>query len=90
MPADGGKVLKGLAVLAPCTFGIYLIHEHPLINRVLWSDWWPNLGISYDNPWLIPAAIGFSILVFLSCAGIDLLRQGLTKIISKITKKQTI
>ena len=90
MPADGGWLQKGLAKLAPCTFGIYLIHEHPLANRLLWSDWWPNLGISYDNPWLIPTAIGFSILVFITCAGIDLLRQCLLKLITKITKLQTL
>ena len=80
---EGGWLLKGLAALAPYTFGVYLIHEHPLVRQVVWCDWWPSLGISYDDPWMIPAAIGFSICIFLLCAGMDFFRQVFIKLIKR-------
>ena len=29
---------KGIALLAPLTFGVYLLHEHPLLRTWLWGD----------------------------------------------------
>lgn len=62
-----------ISKLAPYTFGIYLCHEHPAMRAFLWSEMLPQ----YIFCPLIVMTLLYSILLFLSCAGIDLIREKL-------------
>ena len=70
---------RALASLAPCTFGIYLIHDHPVVRQLLWEDGWARTGIDSGSPWLIPAMLLACCLIFLICAGMDGCRQWVRK-----------
>ena len=66
-------------LIASTTFGIYLIHEYPIIRHYLWNS---QYGISevYNKPLAILVAMGFVLSVFISCIFLDIVRQGLFKI----------
>lgn len=75
----GQKLGKVIVYVASLSFGVYLVHEQPLISRqfirgnfVAFSDY-PTLGMIF-------ALIGTVILVFVICAAIDAVRQFLFKI----------
>lgn len=67
---------KLLTSLAPLTFGVYLVSEHPIINNKLWRQWfdWASL---MESVWLIPVMILSVVLIFLVSAGIDRCRAAL-------------
>lgn len=60
--------------IASTTFGVFLIHDHYLIRPILWVDIFKN--VSYQNTFLIiPYSILVTIIVFVICSIIDLIRQ---------------
>lgn len=66
-------VLCWIARLAPYTFGVYLIHEHPFVkgqlrNRFLWI-------YSLDPVTSVLCAVAVSAAIFLVCAGLDFVRS---------------
>ena len=61
-------------VIASTTFGIYLIHDHALSRPLLWHDVFGNSQYQ-DSLFLIPYSIVVVIVVYVSCAAIDLVRQ---------------
>ena len=71
-----GWLEKTVKVLAPASFGVYLIHLHPLVRNFLLLDRFKSLA---DCPaWaMIPLVLGLTLGIYLACSGIDLLRHWL-------------
>lgn len=66
--------------IASTTFGVYLIHENPLVKHYLYhavlkSDFFVN------SPLLLPYLIAGSLAIFAACSVIELLRKRIFKII---------
>lgn len=69
---------KPFVVLAPYTFGVYLIHENHFISFHLWQGAYSPLHLI--NSWnLVPYIIILSISIFLICAFIDAIRSYIVK-----------
>lgn len=60
-------------VLASCAFGVYLIHENPMVCHELWQH--NYLLEALPTPALYVAAVGIAAGVYLACAIVDLVRQ---------------
>lgn len=65
-----GKLAHRISRIAPYTFGVYLIHDFPIIRKLLW----PYLLKTYNFAPYVIAGLLFSLLVFLSCIVIDSIR----------------
>lgn len=65
---------KWVNLIASTTFGIYLIHENPLIRFVLWIDLLKCNEVIYAQ-YFIPLAFCWIITIFVVCSIIDLIRQ---------------
>ena len=65
---------KFINTLAGTTFGIYLIHENQLLNKVIWHKLF-QFDLFLDSKFLFAYMIFAIVIVFLVCAGIDWLRQ---------------
>ncbi|MCL2735238.1 MAG: acyltransferase [Propionibacteriaceae bacterium] len=63
-------------LIASTTFGIYLIHEHPLMRTYIWSRLAPaeHFGEGSQFFWYAPLCVA---TVFLACMVLDLARQWL-------------
>ena len=65
---------KWINVAASATFGVYLIHDHAIVRRLLWIEWFQNS--QYQESWiLIPYSVMTVIIVYVVCSLVDLLRQ---------------
>lgn len=74
-------------LLGSTTFGIYLVHENPFFNRVLWHKIF-KMDIFLESKLLFPYMLFVVIITFISCAIIDLLRQKFVeRLIFKIIDK---
>lgn len=76
--------------LAPLAFGVYLIHNHYLIRKILFEPSIEYLTGMYKNQWLtlIGLLALFAILVFLICLGIEKIRQTIcTPLVNAIERK---
>ena len=77
-----GKVLRAAVSLAPCTFGVYLIHEH-IELRYLWPQWMAasaegaSLLFVWNCLWKVA-------VVFLVCLLIDRLRAFVFQVLRKL------
>ena len=70
-PNKGGAII---AKAAPCTLGVYLIHENPIVRDWLWTrvgDWFPIPNVFY--------MILISLVVFCACALVERGRRLLFK-----------
>ncbi|MFI3604952.1 acyltransferase [Vagococcus fluvialis] len=69
--------------IASTTFAVYLIHEHPLVRKLLWSSFTSYFNL---NSPLKLAILGtsFCVVVFLTCTLIEISRQ---YVFSKIKNK---
>ena len=74
-------VRKGVELLAPLTFGIYLIHEQPEVRGLLWRGW-IRPGRFAQRPLLAVVLLGVAAAVFLSCALLECLRQKAFEVLS--------
>lgn len=57
-----------------CTFGVYLIHDHPLVRELLWEDWL-NWEEYFTSGSFILRILLSVVLVYVVCTGIEWLRQ---------------
>lgn len=76
----GKRACKWISVISPAAFGVYLIHMHPQIWRILLygSCAW----IASVKAWLLPfAVLGAAAAIFAVCAVIDLLRGRLFRLL---------
>lgn len=60
--------------ISGCTFGVYLIHDNPVIRQILWKQLL-HLADFFDSPVLIAMILGSVIAVFVGSTLIELLRQ---------------
>ena len=59
--------------VSSCTFGVYLIHDNPLVRQVLWTRIF-NIKEIYNSSLFIPYAFLIVLTVFLACTLIEFLR----------------
>lgn len=70
-----GRFADAVRKLAPCTFGVYLLHEHNLV-RYAWMNW---LGVEKvrGSFWFVPHMIGCVLLVYVIGTAVDMARAWL-------------
>ena len=67
---------KAINAVAGTTFGIYLIHDNPLMSRWIWKQLFRNA--EYINEWwFVLASIGEVVAIFAACMVIEFARQNL-------------
>ena len=74
-------VQKAVPLRSSLTFGVYLIHEQPEVRNFLWNKLLHPMNYA-ENPLLALYLSGIALLVFLSCALLEYLRQKASKILS--------
>lgn len=77
-----GKLAQLIRFVASCTFGVYLIHEHPAL-RYKWPQWFA-VSTYADSGFMILHLIGTVLVVFILCTIIEAIRK---KIMSFIIKQ---
>lgn len=60
--------------IASATFGVYLLHDSPLLRRYFWVDLFRN-SLFQNSNWIIIYSIGVCVLIYIGCTLIDLVRQ---------------
>lgn len=75
-------ITKIILFVAPLTFGVYLIHENPLVRTKLW-DFISKVFVGCSNKKILIYAILISLIIFAFCVLIDLIRSILFKPINK-------
>ena len=68
----------------PLLFSVYLIHHNILFLNVLWTGLNVTKYANLPTHILVSYTIGISLLIFICCVGVELLRIQLFKLISKI------
>lgn len=58
--------------MAASTFGVYLIHENPVVNDLLWTDWL-KVNSYFGKPYFGLYAISFVLLVYVLCTIADMI-----------------
>ena len=67
------KPNKFINNMALTMFGVYLIHDHPIVGNLLWHDLFKNAQFT-NSPYLFWHALWVIVTVFFVCAAIDWLR----------------
>lgn len=67
-----GRVADAIRLLAPCTFGVYLLHEHMLV-RYRWLEWLKADQVK-ESFLFLPHMIGCVLLVYGIGTAVDLAR----------------
>ncbi len=78
---------KVINTISSTTFGVYLIHDNPIIRLFLWEI---IVGCTQysDKPYMIVSCIGTTLLIFVACSIIDLIRIcTIEKIYMKVVDK---
>ena len=57
-----------------CTFGVYLIHDNPVVRDLLWKNWL-HWGAYFSSGSFIPRLAASVLLVYIACTGMEWLRQ---------------
>lgn len=70
------KYSSVINLIASATFGVYLIHDNPLLSQWIWKQLFRNVEIT-GNWWFIFESVGEVVAVFIVCMAIELLRQKL-------------
>ena len=65
---------KWINLIASATFGVYLIHDNPIVRPFLWQTVFRNASYQ-ETSLIVPYSIGAACLVYAVCTVIDLLRQ---------------
>ena len=64
---------KLINIISSTTFGIYLIHDYPLVRKFIWIKLFKN-AMYADSLFIIPYSIGVILLVFAICSLVELIR----------------
>lgn len=65
---------KVINKIAASTFAVYLIHENPVLNDLLWTEWF-KVNTYLGNGNFIWYALGTVLLIYVSCTVIDMALQ---------------
>ena len=69
-----------VALMGGASFGVYLIHDHPLVRKFIISRYaYPLAGLSTGM--IVPGVVLAAVGVYLACMGIDLLRERLFQVL---------
>ena len=79
----GGKPASGVlsrvvAVIAPLTFAVYLIHEQGVLRPILWN--WLTPDAYAQSPWMALYVLSCMVGIFAACCVIEFLRQKLFRL----------
>ena len=86
------KIQKFIDYITPCVISIYIIHEHPLLSKVLYTDIL-HLNLIINEFYAIPLLFVLAIFLFFICIIIDkvfqkfILLLGKTKFLNLIKEK---
>ena len=69
-----GLVRKMITLLAPCAFGVYLLHVQPLFFESVWKGSFAPLN-ALPDALIIPAILLVVLLAYLACFLVELLRR---------------
>lgn len=78
-----GRVADAIRLLAPCTFGVYLLHEHILV-RYRWLEWLKADQVK-ESFLFLPHMIGCVLLVYVIGTVVDLARAW---VFAQVAKKK--
>ena len=76
----GDTAQKAIMLLAPATLGVYLIHVHPLVFEYILKDAFVSFAHT-SGLLMIVYTLAVTLIIFLLCAVIDLLRIQLFKLL---------
>lgn len=65
---------KFISTVSSCTFGVYLIHDNPVVRDLLWKHWL-NWEHYFTSGSFIPRLILSVLLVYSVCTALEYLRQ---------------
>lgn len=65
---------RSINTISGCTFGVYLIHDHPLVRELLWKHWL-NWQAYFTSGSFILRILLSVVVVYVVCTGIEWLRQ---------------
>lgn len=65
---------KTINAISGCTFGVYLIHDNPVVRSILWTELLDNTPYFNSNT-LIPRVLLSVLAVFLVCTFIEFIRK---------------
>ncbi len=68
--------------IASATFGVYLIHENPVLNDLLWTKWL-NVNMYFESENFGWYALGVIMLVYVVCTVVDMVLMEICRIIFK-------
>lgn len=79
---------KVINTIAATTFGVYLIHDNPIMEQVIWTKWlnMPSMLTSNVGHFLLTILV-WCPLIFIICSLIDLVRIKLFNVIAVIYRK---
>lgn len=81
--------IKAVNLIATCTFGVYLIHEHPFVRPLLWYKLLDVLHRQFFSQFFILYSLFTVFTVFIFCAFLDFcFRKLLEEKIYSATAKQ--
>lgn len=66
--------IKLINVIASATFGVYLIHDNPLVRSVLWEQILKTQNYA-TSKWIVLYAFAVVAGIYICCTALDLLRQ---------------
>ncbi len=69
-----GRARKVISLLAPCAFGVYLLHVQPLFFKSVWKGSFASLN-ALPDALIILAILLVVLLVYLACFLVELLRR---------------
>lgn len=82
--------IKLISFVSASTFGIYLLHEHPNMRRIIWNEQLKNLLIESNAVAFIILSLAIPIALFLICLLVDIIRRLLAKAFAKLKPLQKI
>ena len=65
---------KVINKIASATFGVYLLHDSPLLRRYFWVELFQK-SLFQDSNLIVIYSVGVCILIYIGCTLIDLARQ---------------
>lgn len=77
------RIKRCIQRIAPLSFGVYLIHEHPFIRSQLWGHW-IHLKPLYESLYFLFHFLGTVLLVFLVCILVDKVREWIFSAVKRL------
>lgn len=80
------KINKFIKIIGSCSFAVYLIHAHPMVNEVVWralhTDRW------YETSAIVIHAVGCAVCIYGGCMTIELIRRKVFTCLEKVFNRK--